>query len=99
MAREVIYSLSTRTDRTDCKSSIGSVNKLLRCSNCISLVGPRIFSWQKSVDKVCRSKEITRIAKLVRGVVGLLQDFFGKALPRAHGALWFSCEAEEDSCD
>ena len=62
----------------------------------MSLVGLEIFSWQESVDTVCRSKEITRIAKLVylRGVVGLLQDFFGKTLPRAHRALWFSFEAE-----
>ena len=47
------------------------------------------FSWQESVGTVCRSKEITRIAKFVylRGVVGLLQDFFSKALPRAK----FSC--------
>ena len=37
-----------------------------------------LISWQESVDTVCRSKEIARIAKLVylRGVVGLLQDFF-----------------------
>ena len=37
-----------------------------------------LISGQESVDTVCRSKEIARIAKLVylRGVVGLLQDFF-----------------------
>ena len=80
MERVVIYGLSIRTDRTDRKSDIRSVN-------CISLVG--IFSRQESVGTVCRSKEIARIAKLVylRDVVELLQDFFGKALPRAHRAL------------
>ena len=79
MARVVIYGMSIRTDRTDRKSDIRSVKNFLRSVNCISLV----------VDTVCRSKEITRIAKLVylRGVVGLLQDVFGKALPRAQ----FSC--------
>ena len=66
-----LYGLSIRTDRTDRKSDIRSVN-------CISLVG--MFSRQESVGTVCRSKEIARIAKLVylRGVVDLLQDFLAK---------------------
>ena len=68
-----LYGLSIRTDRTDRKSDIRSVNR-------ISLVGLGIFSRQESVGTVCRSKEIARIAKLVylRGVVDLLQDFLAK---------------------
>ena len=77
MARDVTYGLSIRTDRRDRKSSIRSVKNFLRSVNYISLVG------------LSGTKEITRIAKLVylRGVVGLWQDVFGKALPPAHRAL------------
>ena len=65
MVREVTYGLSIRTDRTGRKSSIGSVKNFLQSVNCISLVGLRIFSWQQSIDRVCRFNEMTRIAKLV----------------------------------
>ena len=79
MAREVISGLSTRADRTGRKSSIGSVKDFLRSVNCNSLVGLRQFPWQQSVDTVCWSKEITRIAKLVYlSVVGYCRIFLAR---------------------
>ena len=61
MAREVIYRLSIRTDRTDRKSDIRSVKNFLRSVNCISLVELRIFSWQERSYMVCRAVRTVRI--------------------------------------
>ena len=86
MERVVIHDLSIRTDRTDRKSDIRSVN-------CISLVGLRIFSRQENVGTVCRSKEIapdckTRILQLIlKRCSRFIAGFFGAKLFRAHRAL------------
>ena len=47
MAREVIYGLSIRTDRTDRKSDIRSVKNFLRSVNCISLWNLEYFHGKR----------------------------------------------------
>ena len=69
MAREVIYRLSVRTDRTDRKSDIRSVN-------CISLAGLKKFPWQKRIiyglsirtDRTDRKSDIRSVKNFLRSV-------------------------------
>ena len=49
MAREVIYGLSIRTDRTDRKSSIRSVKNFLRSVNCIFISGAQNIFMAREV--------------------------------------------------
>ena len=72
--------MSIRTDRTDRKSDIRSIKNFLRFVNCISLV--ELFMARKRRHSLSIQRDNTNC-----GVVDLLQDVFGKALPRAPPSL------------